>query len=174
MAKEEHRPEEAAAEAPARSGKQTVMGLLLLLGLVIGSSSAAVVVASLVLRPQAADAETEATAAAAPEPEAEEDPQEFTFEKEIIVNVYGTEQRRYLSVKPVFEVRDKATLEEITDRAGEVQNLLIGILKSKTLTELDDPEITGSLGREILELTNTQLEFGGRVLRVYFTQLVVQ
>ena len=171
-------------ETPARedtsqpTGKSSGMlpAAVLLLAMIIGSASAAVAIASVALRPsQASETQPEEDTAEAEAPSEESDEvQEFAFDEPIIVNVRETDQRRYLSAKPVFVVTNKEELTKLTDKQGELQNLLIGVLKSKTLPQLDDPQITGSLGREIQDIANAKLGMDGKITRVYFTQLVVQ
>ena len=106
--------DEQAKEPENKKGglRQLVLATLLLLGLVIGSASAAVVIASVALRP----AETEPAVPDESEgketegQEVEVDPQEFAFEEAIIVNVRQTNQRRYLSTKPVFVMVNNESL----------------------------------------------------------------
>ena len=157
------------------SAKQVLLGMALLLGMVVGSASAAVVIASIALKPsdpQAAKPEEPTVQPATAE--SNEGQLEFPIEEALIVNVRQTNQRRYLSVKPVFAMVNEDALEAIKKKQGELQDLLIGVLKAKTLDELDDPEITRTLGREIQELANAKLDLNEGISRVYFTQLVVQ
>ena len=159
-------------KAPA---KQLILGVALLLGMVVGSASAAVVIASIALRPSDPQAaKSEEPAAQPTTAESSEGQLEFPIEEALIVNVRQTNQRRYLSVKPVFAMVNEDALEAIKKKQGELQDLLIGVLKAKTLDELDDPEITRTLGREIQELANAKLDLNEGISRVYFTQLVVQ
>ena len=92
----------------------------------------------------------------------------------LIVNVYQTQERRYLSVKPVFVLTGAAMLEKVKANQAELQHILIGILKGKTLDQLDDPDAGNVLGREIQETANTKLNLDQGITRVYFTQFVVQ
>ena len=164
--------------APAEkktSAKQLLLGMALLLGMVVGSASAAVVIASIALRPSDPQAAKPEEPTGQPATAESSDGQlEFPIEEALIVNVRQTNQRRYLSVKPVFAMVSEDALEAIKKKQGELQDLLIGVLKAKTLDELDDPEITRTLGREIQELANARLDLNGGIGRVYFTQLVVQ
>jgi flagellar FliL protein len=171
-------PEEAktAAEKKSGTGPSPLMAAALLVGMVIGSASAALVVASLLLRNTPAQAEADAAkppekAAAGVKPEK---PCEYTVENPLIVNVYQTQERRYLSVKPMFVLAGSAVLEKLKANDAELQHILIGILKGKTLEQLDDPDAVNVLGREIQETANTKLDLDQGITRVYFTQFVVQ
>ena len=177
MAKsDQETPAQETASPPTGKGKGMLLAAVLLLAMIIGSASAAVAIASVALRPSQPP-ETQPSEdtglTEAPGEEAEE-AQEFTFDEPMIVNVRDTDQRRYLSAKPVFVVTNKEELAKLVDKQGELQNLLIGVMKSKTLPQLDDPQITGSLGREIQDIANAKLGMDGKITRVYFTQLVVQ
>ncbi len=151
--------------------RQILFSLVLLVGLVAGSAAAAVVAAMFVVKPvqsEAAPAEQE------PLPSEDGDECDFTLDQDLLVNVYQTQQRRYLSVRPVFVVASKEGLEELKEKAVELQHILIGMLKGKTLEQLDDPQITNTLGREIMETVNLKLDLESPIVRVRFTQFVVQ
>jgi flagellar FliL protein len=164
------------AEKTAKAGPSPLMAAALLVGMVIGSASAALVVASLLLRNT--PAHTEAEAAESAEKAAHGDkiqkPCEYTIDNPLIVNVYQTQERRYLSVKPVFVLTGAAVMEKVKANQAELQHILIGILKGKTLDQLDDPDAGNVLGREIQETANTKLDLDQGITRVYFTQFVVQ
>ena len=177
--------------SPASGGKQVLLTGVLLLGLMVGSSSAAVLAASLLLKPapaaQAAEGEggdaaaaAGSEAAAAPADAAKGDKAaagariQVAFKDPIIVNVYRTNQRRLLSCQPVFVVSSEAAKKTLEDRMVDLQDLLIGVLKGKTLEQLDDPGVTSEVAREITELVNNKFELGSGVIEVKFSQFVVQ
>lgn len=166
----------APAEKTAKAGPLPLMAAALLIGMVIGSASAALVVASLLLRNAPAPAAVETTTS--PEKTAagakDEKPCEYTIDNPLVVNVYQTQERRYLSVKPVFVLTGATMLEKVKANEAELQHILIGILKGKTLDQLDDPDAGNVLGREIQETANTKLDLDQGITRVYFTQFVVQ
>lgn len=168
---------DAGANVPAKSGaKQWILAILLLAGLVIGSASAAVVVASILIRPSGPQAEKKAAEAKADEEKkaGEKKPCEFALENALIVNVYQTQQRRYLSVKPVFVLDSEDTQKKLKDKQVELQHLMISVLKKKTLDQLDDPDSANVIGREIQEMVNLKFSLNNAVTSVYFTQFVVQ
>ncbi len=209
MAKNETSSEKAPEQKAAGSGgrKQLILAGLLLVGMVVGSASAAIVAASYMMKSSETDASNTAAgddAEAAkdgsgkdrvatsnksregsPEEEQEKtnDPAklQFSFDEPQLVNVYRTQHRRYLSCKPVFYMSNRDAKEEIEKRAVALQNLMIPILKSKTLDQLDAPDITKEIAREITETVNAKIKLVddddkliGKVMQVKFTQFVVQ
>jgi flagellar FliL protein len=167
------------AKAPAEKkakGPSPLIAAALLAGMVIGSASAALVVASLLLRngPAQAGAEAAKPPEKAPVAEKPETLCEYTTENPLIVNVYQTQERRYLSVKPVFVLTSTTVQEKLKANEAELQHILIGILKGKTLDQLDDPDAVNVVGREIQETANAKLDLDQGITRVYFTQFVVQ
>jgi len=154
-------------------GGRLLLTVVLLIGLVTASASAAVLAALFIIRPAAAEQAAEEPAVSA-EPEAESAPAEFAFDEDLIVNVYQTQQRRFLSVRPVFVLESKEGVKEMKAKKVEVQHLMIGILKGKTLEQLDEPQATNTIGREIADAVNAELDLKAKVQRVYFTQFVVQ
>ncbi len=168
----------AAVPGKGRAG-QVLISVALALGMVVGSASAALVVASLVMKNRAPAAEAASEGKAAGKPEAasakEEKPSELAIENPLIVNVYQTQQRRYLSVKPVLVFAGEKPLKEVKEgKMVELQHIMIGILKRKTLDQLDDPDATNTIGRELQETLNLKLNLNNAITSVYFTQFVVQ
>jgi len=92
----------------------------------------------------------------------------------IMVNVYKTRQRRYLVVKVTLMVKDRETLASIEKQKLEVRDQLISLLKAKTLEELDEPEVTQRLGREIQDALDLSLGLKRGIVGVFFSQFVVQ
>jgi len=185
MAKEPEKEDPEATEQPSgRGAKTAALGAVLLLGLVIGSASAAVVVASIALRPSrgapAKDAATTREAAETEQDNAGNESVDFTLvgddgkPEALIVNVRNTQQRRYLSARPVFVLANEEVKKKVEERNVELRHALITILKTKTLEQLDDPQIGNTLGREIREIANAKLGLENGITHVYFTQLVVQ
>ena len=193
MAKENATNENAGEQqAPEKSGgmKQLLFAALLMLGLVVGSGSAAVIMASFLIKPAAAPASAatgDGETAAAEDADAEEAGDDakkadgenanrptVAFEEQITVNVYKTKQRRFLCCKPVFVMLDDAAQKKLQERMVDLKDLLIQILKTKTLEELDEPGVTSELGREIVESVNNRLNLGQGVVEVKFAQFVVQ
>jgi flagellar FliL protein len=173
--KQDEQPTENADNTSVAKSKQRIWpAILLIVCVILGTASAAVVAASVIIRP--APEKTPETVAAKEQAGESKDSElcEFTLEEPLIVNVYQTQQRRYLSVKPVLVLRGKAALDQIKSKQVELQHLLIGILKHKTLEQLDDPDAPNSIGREVQEMANLKLDVNASVESVYFTQFVVQ
>jgi len=180
MAKEDTDAKAQEKNAPVSkgSGKGTFLGILLLVGLMVGCASAAVVAASMVMRAEKGD-QAAADDATPDQAVAEGNAQkaehhEFTLKDPIIVNVYQTQQRRFLSAMPVLILKSSDALNKVEERQAELKDLLIGIFKTKTLADLDAPDITAVLGREIVEAVNAKLELDSGLSRVLFAQFVVQ
>jgi len=169
----EERPAESTPPRTGSGSGRVALTLLLLFAMVVASASTAVLAAVFIIRPAAEVKPVEQPAPPA-ESEGPPAPAEFTLKDDLIVNVYQTQQRRYLSVKPVFVLENKDGLKELESKKVELQHLMIGILKGKTLEQLDDPQAANAIGREIAEAANEQLGLTAKVKRVYFTQFVVQ
>jgi len=210
MAKNEAGGDKAPEQKPAGSGglKQLILAGLLLVGMVIGSASAAIVAASYMMKSSETDASNTAAGddaesakdaldketvttfnksqESAPEEQQEktDDPAElqFSFDEPQLVNVQRTQHRRYLSCKPVFYMSNRKAREAMEKKwSVDLQNLMIPILKSKTLDQLDAPDITKEIAREITEAVNAKIRLMdddgnliGKVVQVKFTQFVVQ
>ena len=67
-----------------------------------------------------------------------------------------------------------AGFDRLKAKQVELQHVLIGMLKAKTLEQLDDPDAPNVIGREILETANLKLGLDNGITMVYFTQFVVQ
>lgn len=169
----EKAPESADNTNDVKQKKPIWLGLAILVCLVLGTASAAVVTASILIRPEKEAVETEPVAETTAESK-DTELCEFTLEEPLIVNVFQTQQRRYLSVKPVLVLKGKEALEKTKSKQVEFQHLMIGILKHKTLEQLDDPDAVNSIGREVQEMANLKLDINSAVQSVYFTQFVVQ
>ena len=163
-------------EKTAKTGPSPLMAAALLVGMVIGSASAALVVASLLLRNTPAHAEPEPAKPA--EKTAAGDKAGETLrvhhgqpaDRQRLPDPGTPLPFRQAGVRP-----DRPTmLEKIKANQAELQHILIGILKGKTLDQLDDPDAVNVLGREIQETANTKLNLDQGITRVYFTQFVVQ
>jgi len=174
--------QEASEQSSPAKKPSPLPGIILVLVLTVVSAGSAMVAANMVGRPAQAEPGTgEAAEAAAPaepvEVKEEQDGNQrikFTLEEPLLVNVYRTRHRRYLSVKPVFELDNAKTRKLLEDKKEELQHMLLTILKAKTLEELDAPEAVNSVAREIQETTNLGLDLNNGIRKVYFTQFVVQ
>ena len=90
-----------------------------------------------------------------------------------VVNLADPLGRRYLKLSIDVEVKDLKTVEELTRAEPKVRDAVILLLSSKTFADLSTMESKLLLKNEIVERLN-QVLGGSKVLRVYFTEMVVQ
>ena len=90
-----------------------------------------------------------------------------------IVNVAGTGATRYLRLALAFEVEDTATQGELVKREVEVKDLILMVLGTKKMEQLDSIAARDELKREILNRLNDKLK-SGNILNVFFTDFVIQ
>jgi flagellar FliL protein len=90
-----------------------------------------------------------------------------------VVNLADPLGRRYLKIAIDVEVVDKEAAEQLNASESKVRDAIILLLSSKTFAELSTMEDKISLKQEIVERLN-QVLGGPKVVRVYFTDMVVQ
>jgi len=91
----------------------------------------------------------------------------------IVVNLSGSNGRRYLKTKINLEAKDSDVKKLIETKSIQIKDRLISILSSKTLEEIDGLEAQENLRKEIKDAVDVVLKVEG-VLQVYFTEFVVQ
>ena len=91
----------------------------------------------------------------------------------LIVNLSGSNGRRYLKAKINLEAKDGEMQKIIKTKAVQIKDRLISILSSKTLEDIDGLEGQENLRKEIKDAVDVVLKVEG-VLQVYFTEFVVQ
>jgi len=92
---------------------------------------------------------------------------------DVIVNPAETSGTRFLNVTVGLEVEDSGQIDFLTERELLVRNLLISILVSRTISQLDDGEDLEELRKEIKDKLNDR--FGSvNVMNVYFSEYVMQ
>ncbi len=92
----------------------------------------------------------------------------------IVVNLSGSNARRYLKAKVNLEAKDAETKKKIEAKAIPVKDRLISILSSKTLEDIEGLEGQESLRGEIKKNIDAILKMEGGILQVYFSEFVVQ
>jgi len=92
----------------------------------------------------------------------------------IIVNLSGSNLRRYLKARVVFEVRDAEVKGKLDTRTIQVKDRLISIFSSKTIDDVDSVEGRELLKREIKDSVDVVLGVEKAILQVYFEEFVVQ
>lgn len=94
--------------------------------------------------------------------------------KEFTVNVVDPGMKRYLRVKMTFEyLENKELVKEFIARDPEVRDAIIGVLRSKTVTELIGTDTVEKLRSELVTAINGVLSTG-EVVYLYFTEFVIQ
>jgi flagellar basal body-associated protein FliL len=91
----------------------------------------------------------------------------------IVVNLSGSNGRRYLKAKINLEAKDGDVKKTIEAKAIQIKDRLISIISSKTLEDIDGLEAQENLRKEIKDAVDVVLKVEG-VLQVYFTEFVVQ
>lgn len=90
-----------------------------------------------------------------------------------VVNLADPLGRRYLKLTVDVEMADQKAAEELRGAEPKVRDAIILLLSSKTFADLSSVESKILLKNEIVERLN-QVVSGSKVLRVYFTELVIQ
>jgi flagellar FliL protein len=90
-----------------------------------------------------------------------------------LVNLADPLGRRYLKLTLDVEVRGPQAAEELTASEPKVRDAIILLLSSKSYADLSSLESKILLKKEIVERLNLLLG-GPKVLRVYFTEMVIQ
>lgn len=90
-----------------------------------------------------------------------------------VVNLADPLGRRYLKLTVDVEMSDQKSAEELRQATPKVRDAIIMLLSSKTFADLSSVESKIMLKNEIVDRLN-QVISGSKVLRVYFTELVIQ
>ena len=91
----------------------------------------------------------------------------------IVVNLSGSNGRRYLKAKINLEAKDGDVKKIIEAKSIQIKDRLISILSSKTLEDIDGLEAQENLRKETKDAVDVVLKVEG-VLQVYFTEFVVR
>lgn len=125
---------------------------------------------------------------ASPEEEAEPKTQEEQVEETIqqsgmpgtmfpiesfIVNLAGSEGKRFLKVTIDLELNKEEAAEEVKTRLPQVKDSILVLLSSKTFEEVYTVQGKFKLRDEIISRTNSFLKTG-KVKNIYFTEFVIQ
>lgn len=90
-----------------------------------------------------------------------------------VVNLADPLGRRYLKLSIDVELRTIESAEKLSKNESKVRDAIILLLSSKTFADLSTIESKLALKAEIVKRLN-QIVGGSNVLRVYFTEMVVQ
>ncbi|BBD09402.1 flagellar basal body-associated FliL family protein [Desulfovibrio ferrophilus] len=107
--------------------------------------------------------------------EGEMDPQDTVLVSlpTFVVNLADPLGRRYLKLTLDVELRNQEAADKLAKNEPKVRDAVILLLSSKTFADLSSIENKLGLKDEIVKRLN-QIVGGSNVLRVYFTELVVQ
>ena len=96
----------------------------------------------------------------------------YTVE-DVIVNPADSQGMQFILINFGFEVKSNSDLELLKKREIQVRDILIKILSSKTLAQLDGPEDKENLRKEVKEAIQKILP-EGHLLNVYFSNYIIQ
>jgi len=107
-------------------------------------------------------------------PKAEQHPGKILSLDPAIVNIAGTNGRRYLKITVQIEIpEDEKLIKEVEARKPLLSDRLIQILTSKPLEEVTSPGIMDILKRQITDQFGKELGTD-RIKGVYLTEFVIQ
>jgi flagellar FliL protein len=90
-----------------------------------------------------------------------------------IVNLIDNEGERYLKIVLQLELSDQAAIEELNLLKPKIRDSVLDLLSAKTYKEMMDPIGKQRLRDEIVMRANSYAT-KGKVLKVYFTEFVIQ
>jgi flagellar protein FliL len=90
-----------------------------------------------------------------------------------IVNLIDNEGERFLKVVMQFELSDPPVVEELNLLKPKVRDSILDLLTAKTYKEMMDPIGKQRLREEIAYRASSHLT-KGKILKVYFTEFVIQ
>jgi len=94
--------------------------------------------------------------------------------EDIIVTLAGDSRRpRYLRINIKLEVEDKITAESVRIRLAQMRDVVIMTLTEKSVDDLNRPGGKMNLRAEIFERLDQSIS-GGKLMNVYFSDLVIQ
>ncbi len=89
------------------------------------------------------------------------------------VNLADVDQRRYLRATVQLGFDEKKLQKEMQKKVPEIRDLIIDVFRSKTVSEINTPEGTDKLRRELKMELNARLD-SGEIREVYFTEFIIQ
>lgn len=90
-----------------------------------------------------------------------------------IVNILDNQSTRYLKAALTLELSNKKTADEVTERMPQIRDAILLLVGNKTFGELSDLQGKMQLRAELISRLNGILT-RGKVVRIYFTDFVVQ
>lgn len=166
-AAENENENEVQAEPKKKGSKLTLIIILAVVFLLLAGGATAAYFLFFKAKPQTADIK----------PVAQEQPKVVVFwpMEPFIVNLLDNETERYLKVVMQLELSDQKTAEEMKRLTPKLRDTILDLLSSKTYKEMIDPLGKQRLRDEIAMRMNMNVDQSkGKVLRVYFTEFVIQ
>ena len=148
-------------------------------GIMAGLGAAAFALVVFVLKPMLpppAPATPAASAEAKGKPKGEKkhEPGKNVALESVVVNIAGTEGKRYLKATVQAEVPDNEKIvKEVTERKPQLADILVTTLARKTLPEVTAPDALTTLRGEIFEKFVEELG-PAKLRRVFITEFVIQ
>ncbi len=167
MAKEEQGKEKKAAEEKPKSGKKIwiIVGVVVLV-VAVGAA------AGIFFYIRSNGGEGAEASTGKKEEAARKTPIVYPLEP-FIVNIHDGANLRYLKVKLEFEITAAEAKEELDKIQAPMRDAILVLLSSKNLDDITTTDGKNKLRDEVMA-TVTRVAPPGKVVRVYFTDFVVQ
>ncbi|ADR19243.1 flagellar basal body-associated FliL family protein [Calditerrivibrio nitroreducens] len=91
----------------------------------------------------------------------------------IIVNLADQGVQRYLKVQIAVELDNPKLEEEVKKREPQIKDIIISVLSSKTVSDVNTPQGKIALKQEILKRANMVLT-EGEITDLFFSEFIVQ
>ena len=168
MADDDKKKEGEETEEKKSGGGAMKMVLMIGLPLILFQAGIAYFLISKIAQPQQAVADV-----AEEEQDDSGEPGLLYMVPDVIVNPAGTQGIRFLNITLALEFTNPDVEKELTEKEVQLRDILIGILVSKTLEDIDSSEEKDMLKEEIREKVNGLLK-SGKIRKVYFSNFVMQ
>jgi len=91
----------------------------------------------------------------------------------IIVNLADQGVQRYLKVQVAVELDNPKLEEEIKKREPQIKDIVISVLSSKTVSDINTPQGKIALKQEIIKRANMVLT-EGEITELFFSEFIIQ
>jgi len=89
-----------------------------------------------------------------------------------VVNLSDSSNMNFIKASMVFELEDGEMVEELDKRKAQIRDEIIAILRSQSQKIIEEPG--AKTIKSIIKNSINQLLISGKILNVWFTELVVQ
>ncbi len=166
---EQSKEKKASEEKPAGSGKKTMI-IIGLLGLVAAAAIASAVI--LYMRAGRGDGENAEAGVEKKQAVVRKTPVIYPLEP-FIVNIHDGPNLRYLKIKLEFEITSPEAKEDLDHIQAPMRDAILVLLSSKNLDDIAVTDGKNKLRDEVMA-TVARVAPPGKIIRVYFTDFVVQ